>query len=393
MRLISKIVFILVSFFLIVGFLSVFQVLAQSDSDRLQSLEEEIRELEKKIAEAVDRKRTLANEISYMDSQIRLTQLQINETENKIAILDQEIASLSGKIEKLEMSLTELSRLLLERIAATYKKGRISSFELLFSARDFSDFLTRFKYVQAVQLHDKKLMFQIQEAKDTFSEKKQQREEKKAEQEEAKKQLVAQRNKLNEQKKNKEEFLRITKNDEATYQKMLAAARAEFEALQAIMAGYGEEVEVRNVNDGEKIASVIEGASCNSTGTHLHFMVTEKGEVRNPFDYLRSGINFENDSGGDPFNPRGDWNWPLSEPIIFTQGYGNTWAINQHLVWYTFHNGIDIVSKSSLDVKATKKGKLFRGIYTGNNGCKLRYVRVDHDDSDLDTIYAHVNYF
>jgi len=39
-----------------------------------------------------------------------------------------------------------------------------------------------------------------------------------------------------------------------------------------------------------------------------------------------------------------------------------------------------------------RSGTLFRGSYTGWNGCKLRYVRVDNDDSNLDTFYLHINY-
>lgn len=399
MRLFNKVILILFSF--LIGVVFITQAFAQDDPNRAQSLQEEIRELEKKIAETTDKRRTLANEISYMDSQIRLTQLQINETQNKIDSLEQEIASLSAKIDKLEVSLSELSHLLLGRITQTYKKGKINSFDLFFSVRDFSDFLTRFKYIQIVQSHDKKLMFQIQEAKDTFSEKKQQREEKKVQQEEAKQKLVSQKTKLDEQKKDKEYLLRTTKNDEARYQQLLAATRSELEAIQAIIAGRGEETEVGKVNEGDRIASIIQGSSCNSSGAHLHFMIAQNGEVKNPFNYLKSGVDYENcsasecgSSSGDSFNPTGSWNWPINPKIKFYQGYGNTWAVNHTWVSsiYTFHNGIDINSDSS-DVKAVKKGTLYRGSYVGGNGCNLRYVRVDNDDSDIDTFYLHINYF
>jgi len=77
--------------------------------------------------------------------------------------------------------------------------------------------------------------------------------------------------------------------------------------------------------------------------------------------------------------------------LKFTQGYGRTWAVEHTWVGrvYDFHNGIDIVSDSS-EVKAVRAGKLYQGVYEG--GCNLTYVRVDHDDSDLDTLYLHVIY-
>jgi murein DD-endopeptidase MepM/ murein hydrolase activator NlpD len=58
---------------------------------------------------------------------------------------------------------------------------------------------------------------------------------------------------------------------------------------------------------------------------------------------------------------------------------------------YGFHNGIDIIGPSP-EIKAVRAGTLFRGSYVGSAGCSLRYVRVDHDENDLDTFYLHVNY-
>lgn len=391
---------LLIVLILLISGLTFPQVFADDNSNKVQSLQEEIRELERKLAETVDKKRTLANEIFRMDSQIRLTELQIQDTQNRIEVLENEITSLTAKIDKLELSLSQLSKLLLERISETYKKGRISYLELFFSAGSFSDFLSRFKYIQMVQTHDKQLMYQIQEAKDTFTEKRQLREEKKAEHEELRERLESQKATLDSQKKDKEYLLKVTKNDEAKYQQLLAAARAEFEALQAIMAGKGEETKVGSVDEGAKIATIIQGSSCNSSGTHLHFMIVQNGEVKNPFNFLKGGISFENCSGSscsssdsDPFNPSGSWNWPVSPPIKLSQGFGSTWAIGHTWVSsiYTFHNGIDINSDSS-DIRAVKKGTLYRGAYVGMGSCGLRYVRVDHDDSDLDTYYVHVSY-
>ena len=59
---------------------------------------------------------------------------------------------------------------------------------------------------------------------------------------------------------------------------------------------------------------------------------------------------------------------------------------------YQSHNGIDINNEASNDVKAVKSGTLYRGSYTGYNGCNLRYVRVQHDEGGLDTYYLHINY-
>ncbi len=130
-------------------------------------------------------------------------------------------------------------------------------------------------------------------------------------------------------------------------------------------------------------------------------MVVENGEIKNPFNYLKSGVDYENCSaadcgsaGADPFNPSGSWIWPINPKIKFYQGYGNTWAVNHTWVRsiYTFHNGIDINSDSA-EVKAVQSGTLYQGSYLGSNGCRLRYVRVEHENANIETIYAHINYF
>ena len=135
------------------------------------------------------------------------------------------------------------------------------------------------------------------------------------------------------------------------------------------------------------IATLIQGASCNSSGTHLHFTVSRDGVAQNPFNFLKGGISHENRSGGDPFNPSGSWEWPIDPTIEFNQGYGDTWYVRTYR-FYPTHNGIDISGSST--VKAVKSGTLFKGSYAGYQGCTLPYVRVHHNDDGLDTFYLHV---
>jgi len=342
---------------------------------------------------------TLKTELQRFDASIAITTAQIYKTVGEIDQLEKEIAVLGTKIGHLDISLDQLSEILVKRIAETYKKGRLDSFALLFSSNNFSDFIGRYKYLRVIQLHDRKLMLQMESVRANYADQKTVKEEKQVELETARKKLEAQKVVLAQQKTDRQRLLAATQNDEKTYQQLISRARAELIAIQGILAGQGKEIEVRNVNEGEKIATLIEGASCNSDGTHLHFMVTQGSSPLSPFDHLKGGIDYENCSGsncvsgdGDLFNPHGDWSWPLNPKIYFTQGYGYTWAI-QHKPWirdiYTSHNGIDIVS-DSLEVKAVRAGKLYQGVYEG--GCILKYVRVNHDDSDLDTLYLHVNY-
>lgn len=363
-----------------------------------ENIDEGIACWESLLGEVGERKITLRSEIDKFNTSIALTIAKITQTVAQINELEKEIANLSIKIGRLDISLDQLSEILVRRIAETYKKGRIDSLALLLSSNNFSEFIGRYKYLRVIQLHDRKLMIQMETVRSNYADQRTVKEEKQAELEAAKSKLESQKAVLAQQKADKENLLKITQNDEKRFQALLAQARAELIAIQGILAGQGKEMEVGPVSEGQKIATLIEGASCNSSGTHLHFMVTQNSDTYNPFSYLNGNVSYENCSGsscdsgdGDPFNPSGNWNWPLNSPIKFTQGYGYTWAVQHTWVGniYQFHNGIDIFSDSS-EVKAVKAGKLYQGVYEG--GCNLTYVRVNHDDSDLDTLYLHVIY-
>ena len=358
-------------------------VYAQACADK-SNLNDRINCYEDELSRLGAQSKTLSNQIAQFDAQIRLTTLKISQTEEKISLL-------GGRIDQLEGSLDSLSSAFSSRAVETYKMARVGDpFLIVVSAPDLSEAISRFHYLQRIQEADRDLLQRLQAAQDTY-------EVEKTDQEELQVQLEKQKADLNSQKAAKAKLLAVTRSDEKRFQQLLAQAQAEYAAILGIIAGKGVETEVGKVSEGQRIASIIQGASCNSSGAHLHFIVKEGPGTQNPFSYLR-GVDYDNCSGsscgssdGDSFNPSGSWNWPINPKIYFSQGYGSTWATRNTWVKniYTFHNGIDIDSDSS-EVKAVRGGMLYQGYYGG--GCLLRYVRVDHDDSNLDTLYLHVTY-
>jgi len=364
------------------------QVSAESEQERLQKISKEIEEYAKQIERLQSQVSTLSNQIAQYDAQIKLATLKVSQTQEKISLL-------GGRIVLLEDSLDSLSGAFSSRVVRTYKMARLNEpYILLMTSSDIKEAVSSFFYLKKIQEADRDLMVRLEKAQVVYKEEK-------VEQEDLQRQLQEQKSVLNAQKAAKTKLLSDTRNDEKKYQQLLATARSEYEAIQAIIAGRGSETEVGKVSQGQRIASIIQGPSCNSSGPHLHFIIAQNGNTQNPFGHLKSGIDFENCSGsscpssdGDPFNPSGSWDWPLNPKIKFSQGYGSTWAVGNTWVGriYQSHNGIDINSHSSSEVKAVKSGTLFRGSYVGYNGCSLRYARINHDDSDIDTFYLHVNY-
>jgi peptidoglycan hydrolase CwlO-like protein len=391
----SSIILILALFFGLFLF-SKTNIFSNEGDDKLKNIQEEIEKTQKLLEETQQKKITLKNEIVYQDNQIKLTTLKIQETEGKIKVLQSEIESLSQKIEKLDISLDYLTQILIRRIVKTYKTSSINPTIALFSSKNFAQFLARYKYLRIAQENDRKIMLVLETTRTNFDDQKNLKEEKQREQEELQKKLEVQKATLAQQKKQKEKLLAITQNDEVRFQQILASARSELEAIQSIIAGKGEEKEVGPVKEGERIASVIYGSSPCSTGTHLHFEVSAAGANQNPANYLKPiSVSWDNAPDGT-FSFSGSWIWPMDEPIKITQGYGMTYYAKPRpdgLNYYNGapHSGLDMDADNK-GVKSVKPGKLSRGSI-GCYGGTLRYVKVDHDDSDIDTYYLHINYY
>ncbi|MGI5828054.1 MAG: hypothetical protein ACOX6V_03475 [Patescibacteria group bacterium] len=384
-------------FFLANNFIFTPLNLHAEESDNNQSPQywlDKIAEYENKIKEAQGQQKTLASTIEVLNNQIYLTGVRISKTKSEIVNLQAQIEDLSTKITQLDKYLDVTSNVLNERIEETYKRSFFPSIQLLFVSHNFSDFFTRVKYLQTAQKHDKELMFSMEEAKQNFDKQKILKEEKQTELEELEAFLESQNAVLAQQKAGKEELLRITKNDEKRFQALLAQAKAEYQAIQSILAGNGDETEIGGVSEGEKIASIISGKSACSTGTHLHFEVVQNGAHTNPASWLLSQ-DVDWDLCGwygcdDTFGFTGSWRWPVNGRPRITQGYGSTAYSRSGAYGGGPHTGIDLVA-DDLSILAVREGILYRGSIPCGGGT-LRYVKVEHKDTDIATYYLHVNY-
>ncbi len=197
----------------------------------LEEIQSEIDDLEEKLSQTKAQKKTLSSQIAQMNQQIQLATLRISQTEASIVVLEEEIDSLLDKIGKLDLSLDEISRILLRRIVATYKGGQVDPALYWLTTNSAEDFIKNQQYLKVAQKHDKMLMIAIEEARQNFDHQKSLKEEKQAVLEALKVQLKEQNLALDLQKREKERLLEITKNDEVRYQQLLAQAQRELASL------------------------------------------------------------------------------------------------------------------------------------------------------------------
>ncbi len=349
---------ITISFFII----SVFHVYASDIEDK----ENQIKDLEKKVSSLHSQAKTLADQVAYYDGQIQLTSLKISQTE----IL---VATISDKINTLESKLQQRSVVLEKQIVQTYKHGQTSTLEILLAADNFSDIISKAKYLQIVQDNSRKFLHDTQIVQSSYSEQKNLMQE-------SKKRLETQKTNLANLKVDKDNLLRQTKNDEVLYQKQLERARLELEAIRSALAAGKKEGPVKK---GDPIALMGNSGypSC-STGAHLHFEVRINDQWVNAETYIKNrtdkyGLNIGS----------GQWDWPMKGDIQVTQRYGKTPYSYVYLYSGGIHTGVDMVSSDKV-IYAPEDGELYS--YTGKCGSSnLNIKYIDHGKG-LKTLYLHV---
>lgn len=207
-----------------------------TDTSALQS---QIKQYEQKISDLQGQEKTLSSQISIMDSQIKLTEYKIQATKEQITNLTLDIDTATKKISSLQKALDQSINVLLNRIVATYEVGTIQPLQILLTSGTASDFFTRLNYLKLAQAHDKKLIYDTQQAKVDYANQKDIFENEKQQVEVLQKQLQAYNTQLDLDKKAKQRLLSETQGSEANYQRLLSQAKAQLAGFQRFVISQG----------------------------------------------------------------------------------------------------------------------------------------------------------
>lgn len=339
-------------------FLSSGFVLAQSEADKLQAeksqLNSQLADIEKEIAgfeaelnKVGAEKDTLQKAINQLELERKKVLTDVRYTENRIATTDMQIGQLNGEIVVTNDSIDSNMTAVAEILRAVDQDDSESLVELLLRYNNLADFWTEIESLETVRQSMYEKVQQLTSMREVLGEKVLEETGKRADLVSLHQQYSGQQVVLDNNRREQNQLLTATKNEEAEYQKMLAEKKAARDKL------------VKDVQD------------------------------------IESKINFILDPNTIPTKGSAVFNWPL-EKVIITQYFGYTkFALENAGVYKNnMHNGIDlgaavgtkILAPLTGTVRATGNTDLVPGCYSWG-----QWALVDHPNG-LSTLYAHMSW-
>lgn len=308
-------------------------------ANELEEAEREREELEQRIEQEqegleVDRSREeeLKEELEELDNEIRQIRGELFQLNRNIITTERHIRAAERELEDAEERLSYREELLKKRLRVMHERGNVNFIEVLLDSKSFSEFLTRFYYLQAIAESDVRLMQEVEEERDNIAEKKEELEDNKEELEE-----------LRDQVSDKEREVDGVINERSDVLDELQGeiVRTE-EAIQQL-----EE-------DAEKLAEEIKELEQQQ----------QQGGVR----------------------PEGDLLWPVDGHSYITSPFG--WRSNPFSGGRQWHGGLDIGTGGRTNrIFAAEGGTVIFARYSGGYG---NYIMIDHGGGMM-TLYAHLS--
>lgn len=362
----------------------------QQQLDELESKNEEyqkiLNETQKDINEKEEYSQALISKINVLDDKIELLHKSIEE-------LNDSISEKQKSIDKANKDIDAQVATLCQRLRTIYMAGSASDLEIIFGAKDFSDFLDKMQLIKTLSDYDNKLINEINAQLDEISKQMEALEIDKSELEVQEASLQSDQGDLNELLDENEEILiGLYATGDDTQNKIEAAALESAEVENRIQAYYealAAAEAAANQTSSNQTESSFSSSSSNSSSS---------SSSNSSYDDADYEYDISTDVDTNPGPSTSGYTWPCPGFYYLS----SEWNEDR----YTYNHGaIDIAGGGIMgaQVVAADSGTVIycnnscthnwgkaSGASCGCGGGYGNYVMIDHGNGKM-TIYAHLS--
>lgn len=305
--------------------------MADELEDKLTSIQEKAAQQQQITNEAAARVDSISEQLRIIQDELNAATKEYDDVKGKLDAVNSSINDNTWLLNEAEKNIKGKSKKLSKRVRDIYINGQISYVDVLFGAKDFSDFMTRMDILKRIIKHDYDLIMSVKRDRDVILTARQQLEKDKADAEvlvadaQSKQAVVADKKAAQQAMLDKAKYDKAT--SEAAYEELMAASR-----------------EIANMIRQQQYAA--------SGGTA---------------PVVRAG------SGGMV--------WPLSGPI--TSEFG--WRTHPIFGTQRYHSGLDIGGDYGLPIVAAAAGTVIHSGWISGYG---NTIIIDHGGG-VTTLYGH----
>jgi len=306
------------------------------------------KEAQAKLDEISGQKAGLVERIQTIDDQMAAAEAEIELQEKLIAEYEVLIAEKEVELENSRQKELQQQDEMREYLRFMVENGNLCYLEVLFSADDFSDFLTRYEIITQVTEYEQKLYEELKEIKEEVN---------------------AQKIALEEERTAHEVLLAET-------QANIAALAAELEERNAMMLELEAKGEAAQAEFSDIAAQEDE---LEAEMKKLSAQLAEEARKAAEEAKKKNQQNKKKYVGGT-------FLWPLPASYTYISSY---YGMRTHPVTkiYKLHTGIDIPAGTGTSIYAANAGTVIKSTYSTAYG---NYVVVDHGGG-ITTLYAHMS--
>lgn len=221
--------------FLTVSFLPSYAAEVKDLVNQKKQKQSEMKRTENIIKDKEEQEKDLLGELANLDQNITALQSEIASVKAELSGVEEQVRVTQAELESAEKRLRERTAVLNVRVRDIYMNGKVSYLEVLLSASSFSEFVTRFDFLQRILKQDATLVKSIEAQRQDITNKKADLMIKRDEIKALKKRKETRQSELLRSKNNREGTLEKIKSSKEYYEKVLDELEAETVALDNLI--------------------------------------------------------------------------------------------------------------------------------------------------------------